>query len=104
MTSKRPVLAEMAPSQERQPEPAFSRIGGMVGWCAVLVGSVIALANIYAETQRLIPEWFGWLVLMFGLFGVFLHAAVETDRLLRQLIGGAAALAIVAGLTLAGVK
>ena len=90
MTSKRPVLAELAPSQERQDEPTVSRVGGMLGWCAVLVGAVVALVNIYSETPRLLPEWVGWFVLLLGLFGVFLHASVETDRLLRQLIGGAA--------------
>src|SRR5260370_34382392 len=93
MTSKRPVLAETAPSQTRQDEPTFARIGGMAGWCAILVGTVIVLANIYSKETRLVPEWIGWLVLMLGMFGAFVHAAVENDRLLRQCIGGAALVA-----------
>ncbi|MFL5341932.1 MAG: ABC transporter permease [Gemmataceae bacterium] len=104
MTSKRPVLVESAPSEVRQDEPTFARAGGMIGWSAVLVGTVVAVANIYATQQRLIPEWLGWFALVLGLVGVFLHAAVETDRLLRQLIGAAGAIGVVAGLSLAAWK
>src|SRR5947208_1499012 len=61
-------------------------------------------ANIYSKEQRLVPEWIGWLVLMLGMFGAFVHPAVENDRLLRQLIGGAAVTAIVIGLGLASFR
>ena len=104
MTSKRPVLAETAPSQVREEEPTFARVVGMAGWCAILVGTVIVLANIYSSTDRLVPVGIGWLVLMLGMFGAFAHAAVESDRMLRYCIGAAAVLAIVTGLALAGFR
>jgi ABC-type transport system involved in multi-copper enzyme maturation permease subunit len=88
----------------RGEEPTVARWIGGIGWCLALVGTVIAVANIYTDTPRLIPEWAGWILAQIGLVGIFIHAAAENDRLLRQAIGAAGILLLLAGLVLAGVR
>src|SRR6266850_6920160 len=97
-TGQRPRFLETAPSQVREDEPTISRWIGGIGWCVTLVGVVVAMANIYAESARYVPEWFGWLMVMVGLVAIFFHAAVENDRLLRQALGAAGVIAMIAGL------
>lgn len=101
MSSNRPLYLETAPSSLKQDEPVASRVAGIVGWCLVVFGAVVALTNIYMS-PRWIPEWFGWLAVVFGLVGVFVHAAAESDKLIRQSLGYAGAAAVVVGLILAG--
>src|SRR5258708_9368237 len=101
MSSNRPMYAEAAPSSLKQDEPVASRVVGVIGWSAVVFGAVVALTNIYM-TPRWIPEWPGWIAVVVGLVGVFVHAATENDKLIRQTLGYAGAAAVVVGLILAG--
>jgi ABC-type transport system involved in multi-copper enzyme maturation permease subunit len=101
MSSNRPMYAEAAPSSLKQDEPVASRVVGVIGWSLVVFGAVVALTNIYMG-DRWIPEWLGWIALIVGLVGVFVHAAAENDKLIRQSLGYAGAACIVVGLILAG--
>jgi ABC-2 type transport system permease protein len=99
MSEKRPTVLEMAPSAVRREEPTVSRWFGFVGWCAVLVGTIIALVNIY-KGERLATEFLGWLLVVLGLTGAVAHAAVESDQLLRRVLGGLGALALLIGVVI----
>jgi ABC-type transport system involved in multi-copper enzyme maturation permease subunit len=101
MSSNRLLYVETAPSSLKQDEPVAARVVGVVGWCLAVFGAVVALTNIYMS-PRWIPEWLGWLAIVLGLVGVFVHAAAESDKLIRQTLGYAGAAAIVVGLILAG--
>jgi ABC-type transport system involved in multi-copper enzyme maturation permease subunit len=91
---------ETAPSAVRQDEPTVWRWFGFIGWCAVLVGTIIALVNIY-KGDRLATEWMGWLLVALGLVGAIAHAAVESDQLLRRVLGGVGALGLLVGVVIA---
>src|SRR5712691_1717085 len=103
MSSSHPIYAEAAPSRIKEDEPIVSRWVGGIGWSIILIGVVTALANINSESPRLIPEWAGWLLLQFGLIAAFFHAAVETERLFRNLIGAAGAIGVAGGVLLSSI-
>src|SRR5437899_2036257 len=104
MSSNRPMYAETAPSSMKQDEPIVSRWVGGFGWSAVLVGVTVAIANIYSDTARLVPESAGWLLVLVGLVGVFFHATVETDELLRRTTLAVGGVCLVAGIALMAFK
>jgi hypothetical protein len=97
--NKHPLVMETAPSAVRQDEPTVWRWFGFIGWCAVLVGTIIALVNIF-KGDRLATEWMGWLLVALGLVGAIAHAAVESDQLLRRVIGGVGALGLLVGVVI----
>jgi hypothetical protein len=102
MTTKHPAVLETAPSTVRQDEPSVWRTIGLVGWCLVFVGTIIALVNIYQGERywAVVSEHAGWLYVIFGLTGAIVHAAIEKDELLRRVIGAAGALGLLAGVIL----
>src|SRR5262245_1063055 len=100
MSSSRPMYAEVAPSSIRVDQPVAARVAGVIGWCLVVFGAVVALTTIYMS-PRWIPDWLGWLAVIFGLVGVFVHAAAENDALLRQVLGWIGALCFNLGLAVA---
>ncbi|HLW67749.1 MAG TPA: ABC transporter permease [Gemmataceae bacterium] len=97
--NKHPLVMETAPSAVRQDEPTVWRWFGFIGWCAILVGTIIALVNIY-KGDRLATEWMGWILVSFGLVGAIGHAAVENDQLLRRILGGVGALGLLVGVVI----
>jgi gliding motility-associated transport system permease protein len=97
--NKHPLVMETAPSNVRQGEPTVWRWFGFIGWCAILVGTIIALVNIY-KGDRLATEWMGWLLVSLGLVGTIGHAAVENDQLLRRILGGVGALGLLVGIVI----
>jgi ABC-2 type transport system permease protein len=91
---------ERAPSRLRADEPTLARYAGGIGWGLVVVGIVGVGANFYYATPRLLipSSGFGWFLVLVGLILAHIHAAVETDLLLRRVLGG-----IGAGLAIIGV-
>lgn len=97
MTSKRQVLVETAPSQVREDQPVVARWIGMLGWCCVLLGAIIVSFNLYARPSILSEEW-GWFLGLIGVVLAFVHAAMETDGLIRRYTAIAGVVGIVGGL------
>src|ERR1051326_2922399 len=101
MTPERSSSAESAPSQLRGGEPILARYAGGLGWGLVVVGVVAVLANRWAESPRFVPTGWGWLFVVVGVVLALVHSAVETDLLLRRVLGLVGAALVVAGVVLA---
>lgn len=86
-----PFGQELAPSAVREDEPSVARIIGMVGLCAVVVGVAVVVMNWWAASQqkvpRLIPEWAGYMAVIFGIGGLLFHAARDADVQIRRTYG-----------------
>jgi ABC-type transport system involved in multi-copper enzyme maturation permease subunit len=98
MTTEPRTAAETAPSRLRADEPTVARWVGGIGWGVIMVGLAIVGANRFSETPRMFSEGFGWLFVMIGMTMALIHSSVETDLLLRRLLGGIGAALVVVGI------
>lgn len=96
MTGKRQVLIEVAPSQMRADQPIFGRWIGMIGWCLVLLGVIVVSFNLYVRPSVLTEEW-GWFLVIIGVILALVHAAIETDGMIRRYTAVAGIVGIVGG-------
>jgi ABC-2 type transport system permease protein len=97
MNTNGPTLAETAPSRLHADEPTLARYVGGIGWGVVVVGLAIVTANRMAPTPRFFSEGWGWLFLIAGIVMALVHSSVETDLLLRRVLGLVGAALVVVG-------
>lgn len=86
---------ELAPSATAAEAPTVSRVAGLAGLFAAVAGAVTLIAKGY--DRGILPEGVGYLLALFGLLGMLVHAARDGDLEVRRLYGLFAALLIVGG-------
>jgi ABC-type transport system involved in multi-copper enzyme maturation permease subunit len=96
MTSNRQTLAEAAPSQLREDVPVVARWLGMFGWSAVFLGIGAVCLVLYG--RAVVSEEVGWFVALIGIVLALLHAAMETDGMIRRYTAIAGVVGIAGGL------
>lgn len=89
---------EFAPSDVRAEAPTLARIAGMTGLFSLTVGVVSVIAAQWG--RGLAGEGFGYLMAAFGVVGLFVHAARDTDPEVRRLYGGLAAALLLAAVVI----
>lgn len=87
---------ELAPSATATEPPTASRVIGLFGLFATVAGAVTLVAKGY--DRGLLPEGVGYLLGLFGLLGMLVHAARDGDLEVRRLYGLLAGLLIAGGL------
>src|SRR5947199_7080833 len=78
-----PFGQEHAPSALRADEPGASRLIGLVGLFAVIVGVAVVVMNWYAARSQMAPRlistpW-GYIFAVLGVGGLLFHAARDRD-------------------------
>jgi ABC-2 type transport system permease protein len=87
-----PFGQELAPSALRADEPGASRLIGLVGLFAVIVGVAVVVMNWYAAKSQMAPRlistpW-GYVFAILGVGGLLFHAARDRDVQIRRTYGG----------------
>src|SRR4051794_9585030 len=86
-----PFGQELAPSTLRAEEPGSSRLVGLAGLFAVVVGVAVVVMNWYALKSslppRLISTPWGYVFLILGVGGLLFHAARDPDVQIRRTYG-----------------
>ncbi len=76
---------ELAPSATRAEPPTVARVVGLAGLFAAVAGAVTLVAR--ANDRGLLPEGAGYLLGLFGLLALLIHAARDGDLEVRRLYG-----------------
>jgi hypothetical protein len=92
------LTPELAPSDVRAEAPTLARIAGMAGLFALTVGVVSVIAAQWG--RGIAGEGFGYLLAAFGVVGLFVHAARDTDLEVRRLYGALAAALLIAAIVI----
>ena len=80
---------ELAPSATAAEPPTVSRVIGLFGLFAAVAGAVTLVAKGY--DRGILPEGAGYVLALFGLLGLLVHAARDGEQEVRRLYGGLAA-------------
>jgi gliding motility-associated transport system permease protein len=75
---------ERAPSTVRASDPIISRIIGLVGLGATMLGSVAVLITLFGKVSRLISPDQGAMLLIVGIAGLLFHAVRDPDVQFRR--------------------
>jgi hypothetical protein len=84
---------ELAPSATAAEPPTVSRVFGLAGLFAAVAGGVTLVAKSY--DRGILPEGAGYLLALFGVLGMLVHAARDGDVEVRRLYGLFAAVLLV---------
>jgi hypothetical protein len=88
------LTPELAPSDVRAEAPTVARVAGMTGLFSLTVGVVSVIAAQWG--RGIAGEGFGYILAAFGVVGLFVHAARDSDVEIRRLYGGLAVVLLLA--------